>query len=891
MDQSSSDVEYLGRRVGPYEIVRRIGAGGMGTVFLATDTRFGRAVAVKVLAAVSATARLRFQQEVKTASSLNHPHILTVHDVGEIDDSPYLVTEYVDGGTLREWWVARRRPWTEVVELLVGVADGVAAAHRAGIVHRDIKPENILVSNNGYAKLADFGLAKLHEDAAGVATVTRAVARTEAGLVVGTLAYMSPEQSAGLPVDARSDIFSFAVVLYEALAGRRPFESGSDDERLRAVVNHQVVPIARFCPDAPADLQAAIVKALERDPAHRYQRMEDLVVDLRRALRRSGSVLVERPPKRRGVLYAAATLVVAALVGVAVMAVRMRTSPRAGTTPLAMRQLTAFTDSVTQPAISPDGRMIAFVRGPANLVSAGQIYVKMLPDGEPVALTKDPMPKGIPAFSSDGSKIAYTVNSGPNTSWDSWIVPVLGGEPRRWLPNASGLRWIGPNQLLFSEIDYGFHMNIATATEGRTASRLVYQPEPVRGMAHRSILSPDRQSVLITEMDNGGMIPCRIVPFDGSSRGHVVGPPKGQCTHAGWSPDGREMYFTSNAGGSFQIWRQRFPDGTPEAITSGPTEAEGLAIAPDGRSIITSIGFFQNSVWINEDGVERQLSAEGNATFPAWGDGFPTSVFSPDGKTVYCLMAGGVRRGFASGELSAIDIGSGKVDRLLPGVPITSYDVAADGAKVVYASYDDDGASHLWLARLDRRSPPERLPVGEALGPVFGTHGEIYYRGTENKLSYIYVFDLASATTRKFIPDQAINSPTISPDGNWILSLIPQSGGDSTTVLKAFPREGGAPVTICGSCFVKWSRDQRHVFISMSPGNGTESGDSFVAPLANGSALPLLPDGGVRSEAQLRAIPGAQAINHPGVFPGLTSSTFAFGKGLVKRNLYEITIR
>jgi Tol biopolymer transport system component/predicted Ser/Thr protein kinase len=889
MDQPLSDAEYLGRRVGPYEIVRRVGAGGMGTVFLATDTRFDRPVAVKVLAAVSEFARARFQQEVKTASSLNHPHILTVHDVGEIGGGPYLVTEYVDGGTLREWWAARRRSWTEVVELLVGVADGVAAAHRAGITHRDIKPENILVSNNGYAKLADFGLAKLHEEAAGAATVTRAVARTEPGLVVGTIAYMSPEQAAGLMADARSDVFSFGVVLYEALAGRRPFEPGSDVERLRAVVNHQIVPITRFCPDAPADLQAAILKALERDPAHRYQRMEDLVVDLRRALRSSGSVAVERPPKRRGVLYAAATLIVAAAVGLAVTAVRMRTAPRPGTTPLAMRQLTSFTDAATQPAISPDGRMLAFVRGATSFVDAGQIYVKMLPDGEPVALTHDPLRKGIPAFSADGSKIAYTV-LGPSNSWDSWIVPVLGGEPKPWLPNASGLRWIGSNQLLFSEIDHGLHMNVATATESRTDRRLVYQPEPDRGMAHRSILSPDRRWVLITEMDNGGMIPCRVVPFDGGSRGHVVGPDKGRCTHAAWSPDGKDMYFTSNAGGTFQIWRQVFPDGVPEPITFGPTEAEGLAISPDGKFIYTSIGFFQQSVWISEQGVERQLSGEGDAMFPAWGDGFPTTVFSPDGKTLYCLIGNG-GRGFSSGELSTLDIASGKIDRLLPGVAISSYDISSDGTHVVYASYGDDGVSRLWLARLDRRSPPQQLPVKEGLGPVFGRHGEVYYRGSENALWYLYVLDVAAGTTRKFSPEVAINSPTISPDGNWILSLIPQPGADTTVVLKAFRREGGDPITVCVNCFVKWSRDQGAVFISLNPISNADSGETVVIPLQPGAALPALPPDGVRTQAQLRAIPEAQATPYAAVFPGLTASTVAFGRTSVKRNLYEITLR
>ena len=893
MDQLSSDAEYAGRRVGPYEIVRRIGAGGMGAVFLASDTRFDRPVAVKLVAgeAVSAATRARFQQEVKTASSLNHPHILTVHDVGEMDGRPYLVTEYVDGGTLRDWSAARRRSWRDVIELLTGVADGVGAAHRAGIVHRDIKPENILVATNGYAKLADFGLAKLHEDAAAAAaTVTHAFARTEPGLIVGTVAYMSPEQAAGLPVDARSDIFSFGVVLYEALTGRRPFESGSEADRFNAVIRHQIPSIDKYAVDAPPELTAAIAKALERDPATRYQRMDDLVVDLRRSLRNSGAVTGAPAKGPRWVAPIIAAALVRGLVVFATVGWRwFRQPPVSSPAPLAMRQITSFTDSATQPAISPDGRMIAFVRGPTSFVDQGQIYVKMLPDGEPVALTRDSLRKGIPAFSADGSKIAYTA-MGPNNSWDSWIVPVLGGDPKPWLPNASGIRWIGANQLLFSEIDHGFHMNIATSTESRSNLRIVYQPEPDRGMAHRSILSPDGQWVLVTEMDNGGMIPCRVVPFDGSSRGHRVGPDKGNCTHAAWSPDGKEMYFTSNAGGSFQIWRQTFPDGTPEPITFGPTEAEGLAISPDGKSIYTSIGFSQSSVWISEQGAERQLSGEGDALFPAWGDGFPTTVFSPDGKTLYCLM-GSKGRGFSSGELSALDIASGKIERLLPGVAISSYDISSDGARIVYSSYGDDGVSRVWLARLDRRSPPERLPVKEGLGPVFGTHGELYYRGSDNGLAYLYVLDLAAGTTRKVNPEVAINSPTISPDGNWILSLIPQPGADTTTIVKAFPREAGDPVNVCGNCFVKWSRDQRHVFISLSPSNEADAGNTAIIPLQPGAALPALPPNGVRTQAQLQAIPDAQMTPHASVFPGPTASTFAFGKSSVKRNLYELTIR
>ncbi len=236
----------VGHRIGGYQVQAPLGAGGMGVVYRALDTKLNRPVAIKLLSddLADAAARRRFQREAQTASSLNHPHIVTVYDVGEVDGRQYLVTEFVDGGTLKDWAQATKRTWRQIIELLTGVADGLAAAHAAGIVHRDIKPENILVAKNGYAKLADFGLAKLWEATDSLAvTRTLSAGHTRPGMIVGTIAYMSPEQAAGQPVDARSDIFSFGVVLYELLAGRRPFEGATDLERLQALISRPAPPL------------------------------------------------------------------------------------------------------------------------------------------------------------------------------------------------------------------------------------------------------------------------------------------------------------------------------------------------------------------------------------------------------------------------------------------------------------------------------------------------------------------------------------------------------------------------------------------------------------------------------------------------------------------------
>jgi eukaryotic-like serine/threonine-protein kinase len=285
-------VALTGQHFGSYQVLSLLGTGGMGEVYRALDTKLNRPVAIKFLSddLADSTARRRFQREAQTASSLNHPHILTVYGAGEFEGRQYLVTELVDGGTLREWVQRERHEWRQVLELLIGVADGLYAAHQAGILHRDIKPENILITKSGYAKLADFGLAKVQESAISAAISRTATEnRTRPGGVMGTVAYMSPEQATGRAIDARSDMFSFGVVLYELLSGRRPFTGTADLDVLHAVVHSSAEPLPS---EVPLALRAVVEKALEKDPADRYQSMRDMVADLRQLTRQSGDAAV-----------------------------------------------------------------------------------------------------------------------------------------------------------------------------------------------------------------------------------------------------------------------------------------------------------------------------------------------------------------------------------------------------------------------------------------------------------------------------------------------------------------------------------------------------------------------------------------------------------------------
>jgi serine/threonine protein kinase len=287
-----------GTKIGSYRVETPIAAGGMGTVYRAQDTKLNRPVAIKFLSddLADAGARRRFQQEARMASALNHPHILTVHDAGEFCGRQYIVTEFVDGGTLTDWARAEKRTWRQIVELMTGVADGLVAAHEAGILHRDIKPANILVARNGYAKLADFGLAKLADNMHVDQTGTLTEGRTKPGMIIGTIAYMSPEQCSGKNLDGRSDIFSFGTVLYELLSGRRPFEGATDLEILKTIIHGEPPPLSG---EIPPELRIVVEKALEKNPEERYQSAREFLLDLKRAQRLKTSEAPAYRPKEK----------------------------------------------------------------------------------------------------------------------------------------------------------------------------------------------------------------------------------------------------------------------------------------------------------------------------------------------------------------------------------------------------------------------------------------------------------------------------------------------------------------------------------------------------------------------------------------------------------------
>jgi eukaryotic-like serine/threonine-protein kinase len=556
-------------------------------------------------------------------------------------------------------------------------------------------------------------------------------------------------------------------------------------------------------------------------------------------------------------------------------------SPEASLPPASqpsLTQLTDFADSAVSPALSPDGRILAFIRGPDTFMTTGEIYAKLLPDGQPVQLTHDSLTKMSPQFSPDGSTLFYTVFA--LNEFNTWTVPVLGGEARQIFPNTGGLTWIDSDHLLFSEFVSGIHMAIVTSNSTRDQSRQVYLPPRDRGMAHRSAISPNHKWVLLVEMDNGGWLPCRLVPFDASSPGKSVGPPGAACTYVAWSPDQTWMYFSSNAGGSYHIWRQRFPDGVPQQLTSGATEEEGIAVAPDGASLLTSLGLSQSTLWVRDAKGEHQISSEGFAEYPK---------FSRDGKKLYYMVhRNGTPGQSSSQELWVADLDAGRSARLLPGILLSDYDVSPDGTQVVFSAVDSEHRSHLWLASLNFGFPSR--PFQSAVNddqPHWASSGYIYFRAAEGKLNFLFRMRSDGSERAKVLPNPILDLQGVSPDGRWVIVAQPESDGPSGRIV-ANPLDGGSPVTVCpGSCTALWSLDEKSFSITMSTSAGTQT---FVAPVTPSKILPPLPLSGVASAADIRGITGAKIFNGEileGPKAGLSSSLHQD----VHRNLYRIALR
>ena len=852
-----------GTELGPYRIEAQIGAGGMGTVYRAVDIRLDRAVAIKI---ASERYSERFQLEARAISTLNHPHICTLYDVGP----NYLVMEFIDGSTLDAEIKSGALPVETLARYGAEIASALAEAHALGIVHRDLKPSNIMIMRHG-VKVLDFGLAKIASDASEI----------ESHRMMGTPGYMAPEQMNGREPDASADLFSLGLVLYEMTAGHLPFPGASLGQML-ANGAHPPMPVpSRERSGVPPALDALVSKLLEKDPARRPHSAAEVAREL--------SAIADRlaaPPSRMSSVprpvYAIAMLALLLLLGVWF---HLRSSD-AGDAPTpngphSYTQLTSFTDSATWPVLSSDGRMLAFYRSINPFLTPDEIWVKLLPNGEPVQVTHDPRPKYDIAFSPDNSQIAYTAMG---HLFETYTVSSLGGDSQLMFPNAAGLSWLDDRHLLFSQIKTGVHMGVVTSSADRSGLREIYYPARERGMAHYSYLSPDKKWVLLAEMDPQWHR-CRVVPFAGGSPGRQVGP-DGACTSAAWSPDGKWMYLGVQAGGHRHLWRQRFPDGKPEQITFGSTEEDGIAVAPDGHSLITSIFTQQNTVWIHDPHGDHALSTEGYAEFTP-------PVFSKDGKRLYYVM----RRDSpeSPAELWRTDLQSGTSEVVIPGVSIARYELSSDESQVVFSTQPPGQPSQVWTAALDRAAPPHRIGIlGDAV-PHYSRDGQVLFRLTEGSAYYLGAMNPDGSGRRRYLPLKILGMDQISPDRRVLIigdelfgSPVREPG------MAALSLDSGRVQKLSAKYVnsLAWSPDGRYFYLEIKPASREDpAGKTAAIRVPAGQTLPAFPPETVQDVSAWAKVPGVKIIDRAGIAPGLNPDTYAYIKPSIHANLFRIPLR
>jgi serine/threonine protein kinase len=437
-----------GGEIGHFSLLEKIGEGGMGRVYKARDLRLDRLVAIKVLPEArqgDADRRARFVQEAKAASALNHPNIITIHEIGEQDGRTFIVMELVDGKPLNELILRKGMRLTEALRIAAQVADALTAAHAAGIVHRDLKPANIMVDSHGRVRVLDFGLAKLiasvTADGVGADEATRTVTVdqpvTEEGVIVGSVPYMSPEQAEGRVVDPRSDIFSFGAVLYEMVTGQRAFRGESRISTLAAIVEKEPQPPSAISSTTPPELDRLILRCLRKDINRRSQTMADLKLALEELRDESESGKLPRPAVDASVrrrLWRWPALAIASLLIAAVAVVSVYLNHR-GTQPKGPNLVRLSPDdgySYGQPAISPDGGFVAYI---SDRSGDDQLWLQQVGGGDPIQLTHSTESVSFPSFFPDGRRILYISSSTSGTSTRSSIevISALGGDPlTRW---------------------------------------------------------------------------------------------------------------------------------------------------------------------------------------------------------------------------------------------------------------------------------------------------------------------------------------------------------------------------------------------------------------------------------------------------------------------------